>query len=70
MLPTVQIEEPRQSEDRTPDATIPLKVVAEDDFGIDVAQLVVTRVNGKAAPTPARPRADAAGRRRRGRSSG
>ncbi len=52
-LPTVQIEEPRHSEDRTPDATIPMKVVAEDDYGIDLAQLVINRTSGRvgAAPT-------------------
>jgi hypothetical protein len=41
--PTVQIEEPRRSEDRTPDAEFDVKAVAEDDYGIDNAQLVVHR---------------------------
>ena len=36
-LPSVQIEEPRRSEDRTPDAEFDLKAVAEDDYGIDNA---------------------------------
>lgn len=46
-MPTVQIEEPRRSEDRTPVAAFPLKVVAEDDYGIARAELVVTRLNGE-----------------------
>lgn len=46
-MPTVQIEEPRRSEDRTPMAAFPLKVVAEDDYGIARAQLVVNRLNGE-----------------------
>lgn len=44
-MPTVQIEEPRRSEDRTPNAAFPLKVVAEDDYGVARAQLVVQRLN-------------------------
>lgn len=44
-MPTVQIEEPRRAEERTPNATVPLKVVAEDDYGIEAAQLVVTGVS-------------------------
>jgi hypothetical protein len=48
-LPTVQIEEPRRSEDRTPEATFPLRVVAEDDYGISQAQLVVRRIGGEKA---------------------
>ena len=42
--PTVQIEEPRRSEDRTQDAEFDIKAVAEDDYGIDNAQLVVHRI--------------------------
>jgi hypothetical protein len=49
--PTVQIEEPRRSEDRTPDAEFDVKAVAEDDYGIDNAQLVVHRL-GDAASQP------------------
>ncbi len=45
--PTVQIEEPRRSEDRTPDAEFDVKAVAEDDYGIDGAQLVVARLGDK-----------------------
>ena len=48
-MPTVQIEEPRRSEDRTPEATFPLRVVAEDDYGISQAQLVVRRIGGERA---------------------
>jgi hypothetical protein len=48
-MPTVQVEEPRRSEDRTPEAAFPLRVVAEDDYGISQAQLVVRRVGGEAA---------------------
>jgi len=48
-MPTVQIEEPRRSEDRTPEAAFPLRVVAEDDYGIAQAQLVVRRVGGERA---------------------
>src|SRR6185369_10631369 len=43
-MPTVQIEEPRRSEDRTPEAAFPVRVVAEDDYGISSAQLVVKRL--------------------------
>jgi hypothetical protein len=50
--PTVQIEEPRRSEDRTAVAEFPLKAVAEDDYGIDGAQLVVQRIaTANSAPT-------------------
>lgn len=49
-MPTVQIEEPRRSEDRTPEAAFPLRVVAEDDYGITSAQLVVRRLNTGDAP--------------------
>src|SRR5204862_7636791 len=48
-MPTVQIEEPRRSEDRTPEASFPVRVVAEDDYGISQAQLVVRRIGGEAA---------------------
>jgi hypothetical protein len=51
--PTVQIEEPRRSEDRTGVAVFPLKAVAEDDYGVEAAQLVVTRIGNKAATQPA-----------------
>ncbi len=44
--PTVQIEEPKRSEDRTPVAAFDLKAVAEDDYGILGTQLVVDRISG------------------------
>lgn len=43
-MPAVQIEEPRRSEERTANAAFPLQAVAEDDYGIATAQLVVNRV--------------------------
>ncbi len=42
--PTVQIENPRRNEDRTPQAVVPLAAVAEDDFGIKSLKLVVNRL--------------------------
>lgn len=48
-LPTVQIEKPQRNEERTPTATVPLKVVAEDDYGIDAAELVVKGVSASLA---------------------
>ena len=56
MPPTVQIEEPRRSEERTAVAAFQLKAVAEDDYGIEGAQLVVQRV---ASGTPTTRPADA-----------
>lgn len=53
-MPTVQIEEPRRSEERTSTAAFPLQAVAEDDYGIAVAQLVVQRIS-QASPSPAAP---------------
>ncbi|HWE04552.1 MAG TPA: DUF4175 family protein [Tepidisphaeraceae bacterium] len=44
--PTVQIEEPKRSEDRTPTAGFDVKAVAEDDYGIVGAQLIADRVSG------------------------
>lgn len=51
--PTVQIEEPRRSEDRTPVAEFSLKAVAEDDYGVEAAQLVVNRLGSRATTQPA-----------------
>ena len=34
-MPVIQLESPRRSEDRTPEATLPLEASVEDDFGID-----------------------------------
>jgi len=48
--PTVQIEEPRRSEDHTAIAEFPLKAVAEDDYGVMHAQLVVQRVSTATVP--------------------
>ena len=45
--PTVMIENPRRNEDRTPQATVPLQAVAEDDFGIASVTLVVDRLGDK-----------------------
>lgn len=42
--PAVQIENPRGSEDRTADSIIPLRILAEDDFGIDALSLDVAKV--------------------------
>ncbi|QOV89945.1 DUF4175 family protein [Humisphaera borealis] len=39
--PMVVIDEPRQSEDRTPNATVPLRISADDDYGFDSVDLVV-----------------------------
>jgi len=39
--PSVVIDEPRQSEDRTPNATVPLRISADDDYGFDSVELVV-----------------------------
>jgi hypothetical protein len=49
--PTVQIEEPRRSEDRTAVAQFMLKAVAEDDYGVEAAQLVVQRLGSKTPTT-------------------
>ncbi|MFI5379891.1 MAG: hypothetical protein ACHRHE_11380 [Tepidisphaerales bacterium] len=46
-LPSVVIENPRGPEDRTAVATVPLEVMAEDDFGITSLTLVVDRINDK-----------------------
>jgi hypothetical protein len=44
--PSVQIEEPKRSEERTPNAGFDVKAMAEDDYGILGAQLIVDRVSG------------------------
>lgn len=52
-LPGVQIEEPRRSEERTPNAVFPLQAAVEDDWGISAAQLVLERASEKSAgPAP------------------
>ncbi|MBC8107170.1 MAG: hypothetical protein H7Z14_11315, partial [Anaerolineae bacterium] len=45
--PTVQIENPRRSEERTPVAVIPVQAVAEDDYGVTSLKLVVDRLGDK-----------------------
>ncbi|HEX8522029.1 MAG TPA: DUF4175 family protein, partial [Tepidisphaeraceae bacterium] len=45
--PTVQIENPRRNEERTPVAVVPLQAVAEDDYGVNTLKLVVDRLNDK-----------------------
>jgi hypothetical protein len=45
--PTVQIESPRRNEECTPDAYVPLQAVAEDDYGIKTATLLVERLGDK-----------------------
>ena len=44
---SVQIDNPRRSESRTPIAVIPLVAVAEDDFGISSLKLIVDRLGDK-----------------------
>jgi hypothetical protein len=43
-LPTVTIESPSRNEDRTAESTIPLQILAEDDFGIKSLVLAVDRL--------------------------
>jgi hypothetical protein len=45
--PTVQIENPRRNEERTPVAIVPLQGVAEDDYGIGTMNLIVDRLGDK-----------------------
>ena len=45
--PTVQIENPRRNEERTPVAVVPLQGVAEDDYGITSLKLIVDRIGDK-----------------------
>ncbi|MCC6422548.1 MAG: hypothetical protein IT447_03650 [Phycisphaerales bacterium] len=45
--PTVQIENPRRNEERTPESVVPLMAVADDDFGIRTATLIVDRLGDK-----------------------
>jgi hypothetical protein len=56
-LPTVMIESPKKTIDRTPDAYLPLQVLAEDDFGISSLRLIVDRIS--VAPDPKNPNAAA-----------
>ncbi len=54
-LPTVQIEVPKRSEERTTTAAFPLQAVAEDDYGIATAQLVVNRISAASGSTTTQP---------------
>lgn len=45
--PTVQIENPRRNEERTPVSVVPLQGLAEDDYGIDSLKLIVERIGDK-----------------------
>lgn len=45
--PSVQIENPRRNEERTPVSVVPLQGLAEDDYGIEWVKLVVDRVGDK-----------------------
>lgn len=44
-LPSVQIDNPRRNEERTPDAVIPLSGLAEDDYGVDSVALISERLS-------------------------
>jgi hypothetical protein len=46
-LPSVQITKPARNEECTPQAVIPLRAVAEDDFGIKTLKLVIYRLGEK-----------------------
>jgi len=79
--PSVQIENPRRNEERTPVAVIPLQGLAEDDYGIQWLKLVVERISdrkrwdiplvesGAATGGATWTRAEAAGERQRFRTS-
>jgi hypothetical protein len=54
-LPSVIVESPRKNVDRTPDAYLPLQVLAEDDFGVSSVKLIVDRIS--VAPDPKNPAA-------------
>jgi hypothetical protein len=45
--PTVQITRPARNEECTPQAVIPLRAIAEDDYGIQGLRLVVVKVGEK-----------------------
>ncbi|MDB5304537.1 MAG: hypothetical protein JWM97_2086, partial [Phycisphaerales bacterium] len=49
--PSVTIEEPKRSEDRTPTAAFDIKAMAEDDYGILGLQLVVNRTADNKNPS-------------------
>src|SRR5688572_10948842 len=45
--PSVQIEQPRRNEERTPVSVVPLQGLAEDDYGVEWLKLVVERAQDK-----------------------
>ena len=47
-LPTVSIESPQSNLDCTPEASLPMRILAEDDFGINNLDLMVNRLADKA----------------------
>jgi hypothetical protein len=49
-MPSVQITKPARNEECTAQALVPLRAVAEDDFGIKSLKLVVNRVTDKPHP--------------------
>jgi hypothetical protein len=46
-LPSIQVTRPGRNEECTPQAVVPLRAVAEDDFGIQTVKLVVKRLGEK-----------------------
>jgi hypothetical protein len=48
-MPSVQITRPARNEECTPQAVVPLRAVAEDDYGIKAMKLVVYRLGEKPA---------------------
>jgi hypothetical protein len=46
-MPAIQVTNPGRNEECTPQAVIPLRAVAEDDFGIQTVKLVVMRIGDK-----------------------
>jgi hypothetical protein len=51
-MPSVQITRPARNEECTPQAVVPLRAVAEDDYGIKALKLVVYRLGEKPAMLP------------------
>ncbi len=45
-MPSVQITKPARNEECTPQAVVPLRAVAEDDYAIKSLRLVVDKVGG------------------------
>jgi hypothetical protein len=53
--PTIQIDEPRRNEERTPTARLTLAATAEDDLGIKWVKLIVDRVSQRDISAAAEP---------------